>query len=307
MAERVSDAERFQAAVAGLRRGDFTASAPLFATHTPSQRCSIVRWLEAGWFGDAPDALREALTCACFLGETTVARELLAHGVDPQGGSGTGMNALHLPPTMGPYSQATRAGQFIFCAGQGGVDPTTGKLVVGGIREQTRQAIRNLQAILEAAGSDLSHVTMVTVLLHDWKYFDGMNEVPYFMTGSFRMRLWCRCRGFTNPQSYETGPVLPYGLTSEFGRPGEVERHSGEDHLAFPSAENDNRAMRTFTLEYWQDEGWYVGRLKEVAGVMSQGQTLSELEENIRDAYHLMTDTDPAPAAGPVLTRQIEV
>ena len=65
--------------------------------------------------------------------------------------------------------------------------------------------------------------------------------------------------------------------------------------------------MRTYTLEYWQDEGWYVGRLKEVAGVMSQGQTLSELEENIRDAYHLMTDTDPPPAAGPVLTRQIEV
>lgn len=78
---------------------------------------------------------------------------------------------------MGPYSQATRAGQFIFCAGQGCADPTTGKLVEGGIREQTRQTIRNLQAILEAAGSDLSHVTMVTVLLHDWKYFEGMNEV----------------------------------------------------------------------------------------------------------------------------------
>ena len=65
--------------------------------------------------------------------------------------------------------------------------------------------------------------------------------------------------------------------------------------------------MRTYTLEYWQDEGWYVGRLKEVAGVMSQGQTLSELEENIRDAYHLMTDTEPAPTSSPVLTRQIEV
>ena len=76
---------------------------------------------------------------------------------------------------MGPYSQATRAGQFIFCAGQGGIDPTTGKLVEGGIREQTRQAIRNLQTILEAAGSDLSHVVMVTVMLHDWKYFEEMN------------------------------------------------------------------------------------------------------------------------------------
>ena len=65
--------------------------------------------------------------------------------------------------------------------------------------------------------------------------------------------------------------------------------------------------MRTFTLEYWQDEGWYVGRLKEVAGVMSQGQTLTALEDNIRDAYHLMMETEPAPAAAPVLTREIEV
>ncbi len=81
------------------------------------------------------------------------------------------------PRTMGPYSQATRAGQFVFCSGQGGSDPTTGKLVAGGIREQTHQTIRNLQTILEAAGSDLSHVAMVTVLLHDWKDFDGINEV----------------------------------------------------------------------------------------------------------------------------------
>lgn len=87
------------------------------------------------------------------------------------------ISSPNFPQTMGPYSQATRAGQFIFCAGQGGVDPTTGKLVEGGIREQTRQTIRNLQAILEAAGSDLSHVVMVTVLLHDWIYFEEMNEV----------------------------------------------------------------------------------------------------------------------------------
>jgi len=47
---------------------------------------------------------------------------------------------------------------------------------------------------------------------------------------------------------------------------------------------------RHFTLEYWVDEGWYVGRLKEVPGVFSQGESLEELEENIRDAYHLMTE-----------------
>ena len=47
-----------------------------------------------------------------------------------------------------------------------------------------------------------------------------------------------------------------------------------------------------FSLEYWQDDGWYVGRLKEVPGVFSQGETLDELKENILDAYHLMLETD---------------
>jgi len=47
-----------------------------------------------------------------------------------------------------------------------------------------------------------------------------------------------------------------------------------------------------FTLEYWQDEGWYVGRLKEVPGVFSQGQTLEELKKNILDAYNLMIEEE---------------
>jgi len=52
---------------------------------------------------------------------------------------------------------------------------------------------------------------------------------------------------------------------------------------------------RHFTLEYWVDEEWYVGRLKEVPGVFSQGESLEELEENIRDAYHLMTEEETSP------------
>ena len=80
------------------------------------------------------------------------------------------------PRSVGPYSQATRAGGFIFCAGQAGFDPKTGRLVEGGIREQTRQVLRNLDAVLKAAGSDLSRVVKVTVFLHDWKYFAEMNE-----------------------------------------------------------------------------------------------------------------------------------
>jgi len=63
--------------------------------------------------------------------------------------------------------------------------------------------------------------------------------------------------------------------------------------------------MHRFTLEYWLDEGWYVGRLREVPGVMTQGESLGELEENIRDAYHLMVEGQPAPVEM-VQTREIE-
>jgi 2-iminobutanoate/2-iminopropanoate deaminase len=87
------------------------------------------------------------------------------------------ISASEAPQAIGPYSHAMRAGQFIFCAGQAGLDPKTGKMVEGGIREQTRQVISNLQAVLEAAGSDLSHVVQVTVMIHDWNYFKEMNEV----------------------------------------------------------------------------------------------------------------------------------
>ncbi|MGH9932166.1 MAG: Rid family detoxifying hydrolase [Pyrinomonadaceae bacterium] len=80
------------------------------------------------------------------------------------------------PKAVGPYSQATRAGGFIFCAGQGAFDPTTGKLVAGGVKEQTRQVLRNLQEVLEAGGSGLDRVVKVAVFLSDWKYFKEMNE-----------------------------------------------------------------------------------------------------------------------------------
>lgn len=57
--------------------------------------------------------------------------------------------------------------------------------------------------------------------------------------------------------------------------------------------------LKHFTLEYWPDDGWYVGRLKEVPGVFSQGKTLEELEENIRDAYQLMSEEEALPTAKP--------
>lgn len=63
-----------------------------------------------------------------------------------------------------------------------------------------------------------------------------------------------------------------------------------------------------FTMEYWQDEGWYVGRLKEVPGVFSKGKTLVELEENLRDAYDLvLAGAAPAPIPAGAESKPIEV
>ncbi len=66
--------------------------------------------------------------------------------------------------------------------------------------------------------------------------------------------------------------------------------------------------LRNFTLEYWMDDGWYVGRLREIPGVFSQGKTLQELEENIREAYQLLTEEEDAvPINVTVQTKEIGV
>jgi len=65
--------------------------------------------------------------------------------------------------------------------------------------------------------------------------------------------------------------------------------------------------LRNFTLEYWIDDGWFVGRLKEVPGVFSQGETLAELEENIRDAYQLVKEDAPPLQFEDVQTKDMGV
>ena len=81
------------------------------------------------------------------------------------------------PKALGPYSQAIVAGDLVFCAGQLGLDPATGQIVGGDIREQTRRVLDNLAAVLEAAGSGLDRVTKTTVFLSDLAEFAAMNEV----------------------------------------------------------------------------------------------------------------------------------
>jgi 2-iminobutanoate/2-iminopropanoate deaminase len=81
------------------------------------------------------------------------------------------------PKPIGPYSQAVRAGDLIFTAGQLGFDPVTMEFVAGGIEEQTRQALANIASILEAAGTDMSRVVKCAVFLKDLNDFAKMNGV----------------------------------------------------------------------------------------------------------------------------------
>jgi 2-iminobutanoate/2-iminopropanoate deaminase len=81
------------------------------------------------------------------------------------------------PKAIGPYSQAIRSGEFIFCAGQAGLEPATGLLVSGGIEAQTRRVLQNLSAVLQAAGASLSQVVKTTVFLTDMNEFARMNAV----------------------------------------------------------------------------------------------------------------------------------
>ncbi len=83
----------------------------------------------------------------------------------------------HAPKAIGPYSQAIRVGDFIYTAGQVPIVPATGDLIAGDIEAQTRQALNNLKAVLEAAGSGLDKVVKTTVFMTDLGDFTRMNGV----------------------------------------------------------------------------------------------------------------------------------
>lgn len=81
------------------------------------------------------------------------------------------------PKAIGPYEQAIRVGEFIYASGQIPLDPTTGKLVEGDIKIQTRRVMENLKAVVEAAGSSLEQAVKATVFLKNIGDFTAMNEV----------------------------------------------------------------------------------------------------------------------------------
>lgn len=87
------------------------------------------------------------------------------------------ISTKNAPAAIGPYCQATRVGNFIFTSGQLAIDPKTGNLVPGGIKEQTKQAIENIAAILKAEGFSLDNVIKSNLYIVNMNDFTAMNEV----------------------------------------------------------------------------------------------------------------------------------
>jgi 2-iminobutanoate/2-iminopropanoate deaminase len=81
------------------------------------------------------------------------------------------------PAPVGPYSQAVRAGNLLFLSGQIALDPATGQLVSGDVRDHTKQIMANLKAVLEKAGASLDNVVKTTIFLTDMQDFAAVNEV----------------------------------------------------------------------------------------------------------------------------------
>ena len=87
------------------------------------------------------------------------------------------INTDNAPKAIGPYSQAIEANGMLFVSGQVPIDPATGQIVEGGIKEQTEQVMKNIEAILESAGYTFKDVIKSTCLLSDMDNFVAMNEV----------------------------------------------------------------------------------------------------------------------------------
>ena len=87
------------------------------------------------------------------------------------------INTEKAPKAIGPYSQAIQVGNLVFTSGQLPINPTTGAFPEGGIKEQTRQSLLNIQAILEEAGLTMSNVVKTTVFLADMNDFADMNAI----------------------------------------------------------------------------------------------------------------------------------
>jgi 2-iminobutanoate/2-iminopropanoate deaminase len=96
------------------------------------------------------------------------------------------ISSEHAPAAIGPYSQATRVGELVFCSGQIPLDPETMQVVEGGIEAQARQVLRNLEQVLAAAGCGFKDVAKTTIFLADMADFKVVNSIYGEVFGDYR-------------------------------------------------------------------------------------------------------------------------
>ena len=100
------------------------------------------------------------------------------------------IHSENAPKALGPYSQAVKAGNTIYCSGQIPINPATGAIEATTIEDQTRQSIANLSAVLAAAGASLANVVKTTVFIKDMNDFGKVNEIygTFFKEGAYPAR-----------------------------------------------------------------------------------------------------------------------
>ncbi len=118
-----------------------------------------------------------ALAGGVSAGTCRASAESLGTDQHPRAMSKIAIATDRAPPAIGPYSQAVRAGNLLFCSGQIALEPGSGELVSGGIEPQTRQVLDNLQAVLSAAGADWDNVVKTTIYLRDLGDFQQVNTI----------------------------------------------------------------------------------------------------------------------------------
>jgi ankyrin repeat protein len=153
MATAGNDDATFTGALEGLHRGDFSRLERLFDERSGrSGKSRIVEWHEEGRFREQPTALAEALTCASFLGRTTVAEYLLRQGVNPSGGAGTGLDALHWAANRGQLEAVRlliRAGAPLETRSMHG-GTALGTAIWSAINEPRRDHVQIIEELLNA-------------------------------------------------------------------------------------------------------------------------------------------------------------
>ncbi len=113
------------------------------------------------------------------------------------------------PAAVGPYSQAVRAGGFLYCSGQIPIDPATGELIGGGVAAQTERCLENLRAVVESAGASLADVVKTTVFMIDLGGFQEMNAVySRYFKGEFPARSTIEVAALPKAAAVEIEAVL---------------------------------------------------------------------------------------------------